>query len=179
MENIAMSPAELGLAIQVLRRNPDALETMLRGLSEPWIRHTDAPDHWSVFDVLGHLIHGELTDWIPRLHIVLKHGREVPFTPFDRFAQLETNRDKSIGQLLTRFAALRRNNVSELESLKLTQAQLDLQGIHPELGPVTIGNLIASWVVHDLSHISQISRMMAKRYAGEVGPWRESMSILA
>lgn len=174
-----MNVTELALAIQVLRRNPDALESMLRGLSEPWIKETDAPDQWSVFDVLGHLIHGELTDWMPRLHIILRHGTAVPFTPFDRFAQLTANRDKTVGQLLTRFAALRRNNVSELESLKLTQAQLDLQGMHPELGVVTAGNLIAAWVVHDLSHISQISRAMAKRYTSEVGSWREYLSILA
>ena len=174
-----MNVVELGLAIQVLRRNPDALEAMLRGLSEPWIKYMEAPDRWSVFDVLGHLIHGELTDWMPRLRIILTHGPAVPFTPFDRFAQLSANRDKTAGQLLTRFAALRRNNVSELESLKLTQAQLDLQGMHPEQGLVTAGNLIAAWVVHDLSHISQITRAMAQRYTNEVGSWREYMSILA
>lgn len=174
-----MNVTELGLAIQVLRRNPDALEAMLRGLSEPWIKDKDAPDGWSVLDVLGHLIHGELTDWMPRLRIILTHGPEVPFTPFDRFAQLTANRDKTMGQLLMRFAALRRNNVSELETLNLTQAQLDLQGTHPEQGLVTAGNLIAAWVVHDLSHISQITRIMAKRYTSEVGSWREYMSILA
>jgi hypothetical protein len=173
-----MNVAELGLAIQVLRRNPDALEAMLRGLSEPWIKHTEAGGEWSVFDVLGHLIHGELTGWLPRARIILKHGPEAPFTPFDRFAQLNANRDKNIGQLLARFAALRRNNVAELESLKLTQAQLDLQGTHPELGLVTLGNLIAAWVVHDLNHISQITRAMARRYTTEVGPWREYLSIL-
>jgi hypothetical protein len=174
-----MNVTELNLAIQVLRRNPDALETMLRGLSDPWVRHTEAPDQWSVFDVLGHLIHGELTDWMPRLRIILEHGPSVPFTPFDRFAQLSANREKTMGQLLSRFASLRRGNVSELESLKLTQAQLDLQGTHPEQGLVSAGNLIAAWVVHDLSHMSQINRVMARRYASEVGSWREHMSILA
>lgn len=174
-----MNLAELSLATQVLRRNADAIEVMLRGVSDAWVRYAEAPDQWSAFDIVGHLIHCELTDFMPRLRIILKHGPSVSFTPLDRFAQLRANRDKSMGQLLSRFAALRRASISELESLSLTQAQLELQGMHPELGLVSAGNLIAGWVVHDLSHMSQINRVMARRYVNEVGAWREYMPILA
>ncbi len=133
---------------------------------------------WQPFDIIGHLIHGEKTDWIPRARIILGQGENLTFVPFDRFAQFENSKGKSVTQLLDEFAALRAENISTLRSWKLTDDQLALEGIHPELGRVTLRQLLATWVVHDLNHVRQIVTTMAKRYDSEVGVWKEYLSIL-
>ena len=133
---------------------------------------------WQPYDVVGHLIHGEETDWIPRARIILEQGEDRTFVPFDRFAQFERSEGKSLDELLDEFAALRAENLETLRAWNLTSAQLDLRGMHPELGESTLRQLLATWVVHDLNHIRQIVTAMAGRYGGEVGPWREYLSIL-
>ena len=133
---------------------------------------------WNPYDVVGHLIHGEETDWIPRARIILAQGDNRTFVPFDRFAQFEKSKGRSLAQLLDEFAKLRVENIETLRSWNLTDAELDLEAIHPELGPVTLRQLLATWVVHDLNHIRQIVTAMAGKYASEVGVWREYLSIL-
>lgn len=165
-------------AIPVLRRTPAVLRALLGDVPEPWIRGAEGPETWSPFDVVGHLIHGERTDWIPRTEILLKHGETRAFTPFDRFAQFEASRDKSLGELLDTFAELRAANLARLESLRLTPEDLDRRGRHPELGSCTLGELLATWVAHDLSHIAQIARVMGKQYTAAVGPWRAYLPML-
>jgi len=169
---------QLAEAVEVLTRTPATLNTMLRGLPQGWVRATEGPETWSLFDVIGHLIHGELTDWMPRLHIILEQGESRPFDPFDRFAQFENSNGKTLEQLLDEFSALRSVNVTNLKRLGLTPEQFTVKGTHPALGTVTLGQLLATWVVHDLTHIVQISRVMAKRYGDDVGPWRAYLSVL-
>lgn len=169
---------QLAEAVQMLSRTPATLNTMLRGLSEGWIRATEGPETWSPFDVVGHLIHGELTDWMPRLRIILDQGESRPFDPFDRFAQFESSKGKKLEDLLDEFSSLRGENVANLKRLGLRPEQFALKGSHPALGTVTLGQLLATWVVHDLTHIVQISRVMAKRYGEDVGPWRAYLSVL-
>ncbi|HEX5574659.1 MAG TPA: DinB family protein, partial [Gemmatimonadales bacterium] len=147
-------------------------------LPESWNTSNEGPDTWSPFDVVGHLIHGERTDWIPRIELLLAHGENRAFTPFDRFAQFRDSRGKSLHQLLDTFAELRASNVERLVSLQLTSKDLERRGRHPELGQVTLGQLIATWVVHDLNHIGQIARVMSRQYQSEVGPWIEYLPIL-
>ena len=165
-------------AIPLLRRTPAVLRAFLWDVPEPWIRGTEGPETWSPFDVVGHLIHGERTDWITRTEILLKHGETRAFTPFDRFAQFEASRGKTLHELLDTFAELRAANLSRLEALGLTSKDLDRRGRHPELGPCTLGELLATWVVHDLSHIAQIARVMGKQYTAAVGPWRAYLPML-
>lgn len=164
---------------EILSRTPEVLECWLGGLSESWIEARETPDSWSPFDVVGHLIHGEKTDWIPRARIILEFGDSIPFEPFDREAQLVNSQGLSLKELLREFALRRRDNVVVLESLPIDRADLDRRGRHPELGPVTLGELLNTWVVHDLGHIAQISRAMAKRYQNQVGPWVEYLPVLA
>ena len=133
---------------------------------------------WSPFDVVGHLIHGERTDWIPRLKIILKFGEAQPFQPFDRFAQMAASKDTTLAELLDTFERLRSDNIQELREMKLDSEDLRKRGKHPELGVVTVEELIATWVVHDLDHLGQITRTMAKQYRETVGPWRAYLSIL-
>lgn len=133
---------------------------------------------WRPYDIVGHLIQGELTDWIPRARIILEQGEDRTFVPFDRFAQFEHSKGKSLAQLLDEFAKLRTQNIETLTSWNLTEHQLDLEGDHPELGRVTLRQLLATWVVHDLNHIRQVVTVMAKRYEGEVGVWKQYLSIL-
>ena len=165
-------------SIQVLERTPSVLKDLLHGLPEDWTAPNEGPDTWSPYDVIGHLIQGEKKDWIPRAKIILTHGESVPFTPFDRFAQFEESKGKIINELLTEFSDLREQNLVELKSLNITEKDLDKTGMHPALGKATLRNLLASWVVHDLGHIAQISRVMAKQYTSEVGPWFEYLGIL-
>lgn len=165
-------------ALPVLRQTPAVLRALLWDVPEPWVRSTEGPDTWSPFDVVGHLIHGERTDWIARTEILLKHGETQAFTPFDRFAQFEASRGKSLHQLLGTFAELRAANLSRLQSLGLTPDDLERRGRHPELGPCTLGELLATWVAHDLSHIAQIVRVMGKQYTEAVGPWRAYLPML-
>lgn len=133
---------------------------------------------WSPFDVIGHLIHGEETDWVPRARIILEQGENLTFVPFDRFAQFEKSKGRSLAELLDEFERLRLENLGTLRSWNLNDPKLDLEGMHPELGRVTLRQLLATWVVHDLNHIRQIVTGMAKKYDGEVGIWREYLSIL-
>lgn len=168
----------LNLATEILSRTPATLQSLLAGLSEPWIKNNEGPETWSPYDVVGHLIHGERTDWIPRLKIILEHGEARPFTPFDRFAQFEASRGKSLQELLNTFESLRRENLVILQQLHLTTEHLKRKGIHPDFGPVTLEQLLATWVVHDLDHLGQITRVMAKQYQSEVGPWIKYLSIL-
>lgn len=157
--------------IEILERTPAALDGLLRGLSREWIRGNEGPSTWSPFDVLGHLIHGERTDWMPRLHIILDHGETQPFDPFDRFAMFRDSEGKILDELLDTFSALRRANLRELRSMHLTQDAFGRCGTHPALGRVTLGQLIATWAAHDLDHLCQIARVMARQYAEATGPW--------
>jgi len=154
------------------------LRSMLAELSEEWTSGARDSEEWSPFDIVGHLIHGEQTDWIPRARIILEQGADPTFVPFDRFAQFENSKGKSLTQLLDEFARLRTENLDTLRSWNLTDEQLDLEGNHPELGRVTLRQLIATWLVHDLTHIRQLVTVMAKRYEQEVGGWREYLAIL-
>ena len=152
--------------------------SLLEGLSEPWLHSNEGPETFSPFAVVGHLIHGEETDWIPRTRIILEHGESRPFTPFDRFAFYEKSKGRSLGDLLATFQTLREQNIDVLKGLDLTPEQLDLKGTHPELGQVTLRQLLTTWVTHDLGHLGQIVRVMAGQYGSEVGPWKEFVSIL-
>jgi len=165
-------------AIPILRSTPAVLRTWLSELPDSWTSATEGPDTWSPYDIVGHLIHGERTDWIPRTEILLSHGEARPFTPFDRFAQFEASRGKTLHDLLESFADLRGENLTRLKSLELTAADLERRGRHPELGAVTLGELLATWVAHDLSHIAQIARVMGRQYTGAVGPWRAYLPML-
>jgi hypothetical protein len=150
----------------------------LADLPESWIRATEGPDTWSAFDIVGHLIHGERTDWIVRAEILLTKGETQPFTSFDRFAQFEASRGTTLQQLLDTFTGLRTANLVRLESFDLTDADLSRRGRHPELGSCTLGQLLATWVAHDLSHIAQIARVMGRQYTEAVGPWRAYLPML-
>ena len=162
---------DLDRAIEVLQRTPGAIDAMLRGLDETWIRATEGPDTFSPFDNVGHLIDGEETDWLPRARIILAGGPDPVFEPYDRFRHRARNAGRSLGSLLDEFAVLRRQGLEELRSWQLTANQLDLPGRHPGLGPVTLRQLLAAWVVHDLGHIAQVARVLAKQYRGAIGPW--------
>ena len=164
-------------AVAVLRRTPASLSALLEGLPEQWVRATEGVGTWSPYDVIGHLIHGERTDWLPRARHILA-GENRPFVPFDRAAQFDESRGRSMSDLLATFAELRRENVAALVGMNLTVAEMDRTGQHPEFGEVTLGQLLATWVVHDLDQVGQIARTMAKTYAGSVGPWSAYLSIL-
>jgi hypothetical protein len=162
----------------VLSRTPAVLRALLWDLPDPWVRGTEGPDTWSPFDIVGHLIHGERTDWMARAEIILAFGEKRPFTPFDRFAQFTASRGKSLQELLDTFAELRAANLRDLESRHLTPEDLRRRGRHPELGTVTLEELLATWVGHDLSHIAQIARVMGRQYTEAVGPWRAYLPML-
>jgi hypothetical protein len=165
-------------AVAVLERTPTALRGMLDGLPDSWLLANEGPDTFSPRDVMGHLIHGEETDWVPRLRIILEHGEAVPFTPFDRFAFRTRSAGQSTAALLERFATLRAANLREVRAVNLDSGTLARTGMHPALGRVTLGQLLASWVVHDLGHLKQVARVMARQYREAVGPWREYLTIL-
>ena len=165
-------------AVEVLQRTPAVVDAMLRGKSEKWVACRISPDSFSAIDVLGHLIFGELTDWIPRTRIILEHGESRPFDEFDRYGFGSLIQGKSTEALLDQFASLRRQNLEALVALNLDREILARTGMHPGLGRVTLANHLASWVVHDLGHIAQISRIMANEYKAAVGPWTAYMSIL-
>lgn len=168
----------LDQAIEVLSQTPAVVRSMLSGLSEPWVVNNYGKDTFSPFDVVGHLIHGERTDWIPRARIILEHGTSQPFEPFDRYAQYEDSKGKTIDELLDTFKTLRGENVAALRGMKLTEEQFALRGTHPELGTVTLADLLATWVVHDLNHIHQIAKCMAFQYRDSVGPWLEYVTVI-
>jgi uncharacterized damage-inducible protein DinB len=170
---------QLDHAKEILRRTPSTLTALLQNLPDEWILSNEGGDSWSPFDVMGHLIHGEETDWIPRARIILGHGEKRPFEPFDRFAMFEKSRGKSIDELLAIFRRLRVESLQELDAMGLTSETLDKRGMHPELGTVTLSQLLSTWVVHDLGHIGQIVRVMAKQYGEAVGVWSGYLPILS
>ena len=170
---------EMNEAVAVLGRTPPTLDAWLRGLPEGWTSAHEGGDTWSPFDVVGHLIHAEQTDWIPRAKVILSHGVARAFDKFDRFAQFAASEGRPLGSLLDEFAALRRKNLGELAAMHLSEADLERAGTHPELGMVTLRQLLATWVAHDLDHIVQISRVLARQYADEVGPWRAYLRVIS
>jgi DinB family protein len=165
-------------SIDVLSRTPATLRALLLGLPDAWARGTEGPDTFSPFDVVGHLIDGEETDWIPRARIILARGASVRFEPYDRFRHRTRNAGRRLSDLLDELARLREANLVLLRSWQLTAEQLDLPGEHPTLGPVTLGQLLAAWVVHDLGHVAQTVRVMAKQYTPAVGPWLAFLPVL-
>ena len=169
---------ELSKSVEILERTPKVVKAMLDGLSDDWIRNNEGPETWSAYDIVGHLIHGEKTDWIQRIQIVLSDSADKKFTPFDRFAQKNTDQKRSIEDLILEFSELRKKNLMVLKALNITSDDLDCTGIHPDFGKVTLGQLLSTWAVHDLGHLAQISRVMAKQYIEEVGPWENYLGIL-
>ncbi|HWN12024.1 MAG TPA: DinB family protein [Pyrinomonadaceae bacterium] len=174
-----MSDIEFNLndAVAVLARTPANLAALLEELPDTWTSATEGAETWSPYDVIGHLIHGERTDWIPRARHILA-GETRPFEKFDRMAQFTESKGKSLSELLAEFVNLRRDNIAELLEMKLTREDLGRKGLHPELGEVTLEQLLATWVVHDLDHVAQIARTMSKVYEQTVGPWTAYLSIL-
>jgi hypothetical protein len=173
-----MSSPLIEECLPVLQRTPSVLNVMLRDLPSTWTRATEGPNTWSPYDVLGHLLHGEQTDWMVRLEIILKYGPDRPFAPFDREAQFRSGEEPSLESLLDDFAEARTKNLARLNALDLQPSHLALQGTHPVLGSVTAGSLIATWATHDLAHILQISRVMARKMKPEVGPWAQFLSVM-
>ena len=169
---------ELSKSIEILSRTPFILETMLANLSDDWLKNNEGDDTWSPYDVVGHLIHGEKTDWLVRSRIILSNAKIKMFEPFDRFAQMGDGKDKTIEDLLIEFKTLRTSNLRELKSMNVQETDLIKRGIHPELGECNLGQLLSTWVVHDLGHIAQISRVMAKQYKMEVGPWKQYLKVI-
>ena len=166
-------------SIEVLERTPAVLDHLVRDLPDHWTRVNEGDETWSAYDVVGHLIHGEHTDWMERLHKCLSDDPGVnKFRPFDRTAMFEESKGKTLEELLGSFAALRAKNLDELRTLGLKEADLDRTGVHPVFGTVTVRQLLSTWVVHDMDHIQQIVRVMAKQYTEEVGPWKEYLRIL-
>jgi len=168
----------INTSIEILERTPNTLEAMLQGIDEEWTANNEGPETWSVYDIVGHLIHGEITDWIPRADIILSDNPHKAFTPFNRFAQFDDSKGKSLKVLLDEFKVLRKKNIEHLKSKNITATALELKGIHPAFGEVTLAQLLSTWVVHDLNHIAQISRVMAKQYKEAVGPWTAYLRIL-
>lgn len=166
-------------AIPILARTPATLDALLRGLPDGWIVAHEGDATWSPLDVIGHLVHGERTDWVPRARIILEHGEARAFDRFDRFAQFAAPEGRSIASLLDEFRMLRQDNLRELAAMRLTDADLDRRGRHPELGLVTLRQLLATWMAHDLDHVVQISRVLARQYSDEVGPWRAYLRIIS
>ena len=165
-------------AVEILAQTPATIKSLLGNLSDDWTKTEANVEDWSPFDVVGHLIHGEETDWIPRARIILARGENSTFEAFDRFAQFEKSEGKTLRELIETFAALRKQNLDALREMNLTEEKLKLEGIHPELGAVTLEQLIATWTVHDLAHIKQIVTNLARKYAENVGAWKQYLSIL-
>jgi hypothetical protein len=164
--------------IAVLSRTPATLDALLRGLPDAWVRSNEGTDTWTAFDIVGHLVFGERTDWMPRVRILLENGEARPFDPFDRFGQFKDSQDKTLEQLLDEFAHLRSESLGALRALNLRSEDLTRRGKHPALGVVTLSELLAAWAVHDLTHLHQLSRVMAHRYREAVGPWSAYLGVL-
>lgn len=162
----------------LLERTPGVLNALLRDLPDAWTQRNEGEKTWSAYDVVGHLIHGELTDWMPRAKMILQHGESRPFEPFDRFAQERNSKGKSLAQLLDEFARLRAESLTELRALNLQEQDLERSGKHPALGPVTLSQLLATWAAHDLTHLHQLSRIMAHQYREAVGPWSAFLGVM-
>jgi hypothetical protein len=165
-------------AIEILSRTPTVVEALLIGLSKDWVVSNEGGETWSPYDIIGHYIEGEKNDWITRMEIMLSDKEERKFQPFNRFAQFEDSKGKSLTQLLDQFKQLRKDNLFKLQSANLTEEDLDKTGTHPAFGSVTLRQLLSTWVVHDLAHINQMSRVMAKQYTEAIGPWREYFSVI-
>jgi hypothetical protein len=162
----------------ILERTPHTFRALLAGLPPAWIDATEGPDTWSPYDIVGHLIHGERADWVGRAQIILAQGPDRQFKPFDRLAQFEESKGKTLADLLDEFARLRTENLATLRGWRLTEAQLNLEGVHPAFGAVTLRQLLSTWVAHDLGHIAQAARVMAKQYRDAVGPWRAYLPVM-
>ena len=169
---------ELVRGIEILSQTPYTLQRMLDGLSPEWTASSGDRDAWAPYDVIGHLIHADETDWIPRAELILKQEEGATFASFDRLAQFDRSKGRSLSDLLTEFIHLRSGNLERLGRMQLTDEQLGLRSLHPSLGEVTLKQLLATWVVHDLNHIRQIATYMAKKYQDEVGPWSAYLAIL-
>jgi hypothetical protein len=169
---------QLAHSFEVLERTPATFRALLDGLPEAWTAPNEGPETFSAYDNLGHLIHGERTDWIPRARIILAQGEDRRFEPYDRFAQYQESRGKSVAELLDEFALLRADNLIALRGWQLSDRELALEGEHPELGTVTLRQLLATWVAHDLGHVAQTARVLAKQYREAVGPWRAYLPVL-
>lgn len=169
---------DIANATEILLRTPKVLRSLLAGLNDEWIMSNEGHETFSPFDVMGHLIYGEKTDWVPRAKIILSNDEDKTFKPWDRFAQYEESKGKSLSQLLTEFEEIRRANVEWLLAANISTNDFEKTGIHPNLGVVTLQNLLSTWVVHDLTHIAQITRVMAKQYKEEIGPWMDFFRIL-
>jgi hypothetical protein len=169
---------QLSHALEVLERTPAAFKALLGGLTEAWTSPNEGPETFSAFDNVGHLIHGELADWIVRARIIVEQGPDRRFEPYDRFAQVRESQGKTLAQLLDDFERLRSENLATLRGWQLTDRELALEGEHPAFGPVTLRQLLATWVVHDLGHLAQTSRVMAKQYRDAIGPWRAYLPVV-
>jgi hypothetical protein len=169
---------DLPAGIAVLEHTPRVLRALLADLPPAWTDATEGPETWSPYVILGHLVHGERTDWIPRAQLILAQGPQRRFPPFDRFAQLRESQGKSLAELLDEFERLRAESLATLAGWRLDDTQLDLEGEHPEFGPVTLRQLLATWVAHDLGHLAQTARVMAKQYREAVGPWRAYLPVM-
>lgn len=169
---------ELDQGIAILENTPAVISNLIGSLSESWTSKSEGPKSWSPYDIVGHLIHGEKTDWISRMEIILDGNKNQVFEPFDRFAQFENSKGRSLEDLLEEFSSLRDSNLTYLKSKKLSTDDLLMEAKHPDFGRVILSELLASWVVHDLNHIAQTCRVMASQYKQEVGPWKKYMGIL-
>ncbi len=169
---------DLEIGIAVLERTPKVMRTWLQGLPDPWVFNNESGESWSPFDVLGHFIHGERTDWIPRAEIILSEDQNKTFEPFSRLAQFEDSQGKSLDESLDTFQSLRAKNLEKLRGFELQPADYERTGLHPEQGTVTLGQLLATWVAHDLNHLGQIAAVMARQYRRTVGPWQAYIDIL-
>jgi DinB superfamily len=164
--------------LALLTRTPATLQALLAGLPDTWARSTEGEDTWSAYDVVGHLLHGEQTDWIPRARIILEQGKGHPFAQFDRAAMFDESAGASLDDLLASFTVARAANIATLQEMDITPAKLVLTGTHPSFGTVTLSNLLATWAIHDLNHLGQIAEVMAHQYATAVGPWKAYLAIL-
>ena len=173
-----MTDHNLPQTISLLSRTPDALNALLRDLPETWTHRNEGAKTWSAYDIVGHLIHGELTDWLPRARMILESGESKSFERFDRFAQERDSKGKSLGELLDEFARLRSKNLDELRAMNLRPEDLAKRGRHPALGVVTLSQLLATWPAHDLTHLHQLSRVMAHQYREAVGPWTKFLGVM-
>jgi uncharacterized damage-inducible protein DinB len=172
------APHPLTRSIALLERTPSALNALLRDLPEEWTQRNEGQGTWTVFDVIGHLIHGERTDWIPRARRILESGESKPFDRFDRFAQERESRGKALPQLLDEFARLRAEKLDELRAMNLSEDDLKKRGTHPALGTVTLSELLSTWAAHDMTHLHQIARIMAVQYREAVGPWKKFLGVM-
>jgi uncharacterized damage-inducible protein DinB len=174
-----MMEFKLEHAIEILSRTPQVLRAQLQGLPAEWLHNNEGENTWSPYNVLGHLIHGEETDWIPRAKLILEKGESETFAPFDRNAQFAEQEKKSVEELLDSFELLRREGIQALQQMALTADDLKRTGTHPVFGKVTLEQLLATWVAHDQGHLVQIARTMAKQYRDAVGPWRAYLSVMS